>query len=117
MVPHVLMPEQTRFPRRSLPERHSPEQHRPRRFLSLSEPKDAPNEQATLASKARKVPLRSGNTRIPQRQAKSISQLTHTPSRRKPKSPQKTPSIVPFLTKSSQLKAWEHDTRLQELET
>lgn len=85
--------------------------------LSLSEPKDVPNEQATLASEARKVPLRSGNTRIPQRQAKSISQLTHTPSRRKPKSPQKTPSIVQFLTKSSQLKAWEHDTRLQELET
>lgn len=86
--------------------------------LSLSEPKDAPNEQATLANKARKVPLRSGNTKIPQRQTKSTSQLTHTPSRRKPKSPHKTSSaIVPFLTKSSQLKAWEHDTRMQQFET
>lgn len=85
--------------------------------LSLSRPKDAPNEQATLANKARKIPVPCGNTRIPLRQAKSTSQLTHIPSRRKPKSPQKTPSIiVPYLTKSSQLKAWEHDTRLQELE-
>ena len=86
--------------------------------LSLSEPKDTPIEQATLANKARNIPLRSGNTRLPLRQAKSTCQLTYTPPRRKPKSLQKTPSIiVPFLTKSSQLKAWEHDTRLQELET
>jgi kinesin family protein C1 len=85
--------------------------------LSLSRPKDAPNEQATLANKARKIPVRSGNTRIPLRQADPTPQLTHTPSRRKLKSPQETPSIiVPYLTKSSQLKAWEHDTRLQELE-
>jgi kinesin family protein C1 len=86
--------------------------------MSLSEPKDAPNEQVTLANKARKTPLRSGNTRIPLRQAKSTSQLTHTPSRRKPKSPKNDLSVkVPFLTKSSQLKAWEHDSRLQELES
>ncbi|KAL3710550.1 kinesin-like nuclear fusion protein [Talaromyces marneffei ATCC 18224] len=82
--------------------------------LPLIEPKE---EQVTLANKARKTPVGSGNTRIPLRQAKSKSQLIHSPSCRKPKSPQKAPSvIVPFLTKSSQLKAWEHDTRLQELE-
>lgn len=100
------------------PQRRNPSISTLMSTLSLSEPKDALNEQAMPENRARKIPMRSGNTRIPLRQTKSTSQLTHTPSRRKPKPPQKTPSaIVPFLTKSSQLKAWEHDTRLQELET
>lgn len=111
-------PSPSHTPIGPLPQRREPSISTLMSKLSLSEPKDTPIEQATLANKARKIPLPSGNTRVPLRQAKSTCQLTYTPPRRKPKSLQKTPSaIVPFLTKSSQLKAWEHDTRLQELET
>jgi kinesin family member C1 len=84
--------------------------------LSLVEPMDPPNDQVPPRKGMCKVPSHSTITKSPLLQSKStLSSLS--PSRHKFKSPQKaTPPIVPFLTKSSHLKAWDHDTRMQELE-
>lgn len=85
--------------------------------LSLAEQENTPvDEHATMKSTCLKS-SHSQSTRLPLRQTKSLAQLNHRPFYRKPKSPQrKPPAIVPFLTKSSGLKAWDHDTRMQGME-
>lgn len=84
--------------------------------LTLLEPMDPPNGQVTLRNKPRKPASRSAIAKPPLRQTKSTSLLSVSPSRHKSKSPHKPPTVVPFLTKSSHSKAWDHDTRMQELE-
>lgn len=83
--------------------------------LSLSEPMEPPNGQE---KRIRKVPSRSTITKTPLRQSKSSSLISHPPSRYKLKpSPQKAPpALVPYLTKCSHSKAWDHDTRMQDFE-
>ncbi|EED19818.1 kinesin family protein (KlpA), putative [Talaromyces stipitatus ATCC 10500] len=83
--------------------------------LSLSDPVTAPEDQVKPAKKTCKIPSRPKSTRLPLRQTKS-TQLAHSPSRRKLGSPQKKESVTPFLTKYSQIKAWD-ETRFQDFES
>lgn len=78
---------------------------------------DPPSAQVLLETKVRKGPSVSSTKTLHSHQRDSASVPSPSPFHYKFKSPTKAPpAIVPFLTKSSHLKAWDHDTRMQEFE-
>lgn len=78
---------------------------------------EPPKTPGRTVKRKRAVPV-SSSSRVPRplHQSKSCSFISPSPSTRKPKSPQKHPPVIEhFLTKDSHTKAWDYDSKMQNL--